>query len=59
MRLSRSLKAGSVWVNCYNEIDPAVPAGGVKGSGYGREYGAEHLDEHLQTKSLWNASGGA
>jgi len=59
MRLSRSLKAGSVWVNCYNEIDPAVPAGGVKGSGYGREYGAEHLDEHLQTKSLWIASGGA
>jgi aldehyde dehydrogenase (NAD+) len=46
-------------VNCYNEIDPAVPAGGVKGSGYGREYGAEHLDEHLQTKSLWIASGGA
>ncbi|HEY0315956.1 MAG TPA: aldehyde dehydrogenase family protein [Sphingomonas sp.] len=52
-RMGRALRAGSVWVNCYNAIDPAVPSGGIKASGYGREYGRQHLEEHLQTKSLW------
>jgi aldehyde dehydrogenase (NAD+) len=52
-RLGRRLRAGSVWVNCYNMIDPAVPSGGYKASGYGREYGTHHLEEHLQVKSLW------
>jgi aldehyde dehydrogenase (NAD+) len=52
-RLGRALQAGSVWVNCYNAIDPAVPSGGIKASGYGREYGPHHLEEYLQTKSLW------
>ena len=52
-RMGRALQAGSVWVNCYNTIDPAVPSGGIKASGYGREYGPHHLEEHLQTKSLW------
>ncbi|SFG00380.1 aldehyde dehydrogenase (acceptor) [Novosphingobium sp. CF614] len=52
-RLSRGLKAGSVWVNCYNRIDPAVPSGGVKASGQGREYGRQHVEEHFQLKSIW------
>ncbi|MBV7486536.1 aldehyde dehydrogenase family protein [Bordetella sp. BOR01] len=52
-RLSRSLHAGSVWVNCYNLMDPAVPFGGYGLSGYGREGGVEHLDEYLQTKAVW------
>jgi aldehyde dehydrogenase (NAD+) len=52
-RLGRGLRAGSIWVNCYNTIDPAVPSGGYKASGYGREYGILHLEEHLQVKSLW------
>ncbi|NKJ44416.1 aldehyde dehydrogenase family protein [Novosphingobium sp. SG720] len=55
-RLSRRLRAGSVWVNCYNAIDPAVPSGGMKASGMGREYGKNHLEEHLETKSLWIAT---
>ncbi|MDG3439590.1 aldehyde dehydrogenase family protein [Nitrospirillum amazonense] len=55
-RLGRRLRAGSVWVNCYNAIDPAMPSGGMKASGYGREYGRAHLDEHLETKSLWISS---
>ena len=54
-RMGKALRAGSVWVNCYNTLDPAVPAGGYKASGYGREYGPDHLEEHLQTKSLWIA----
>lgn len=55
-RVGKALRAGSVWVNCYNVLDPAVPAGGYKASGYGREYGPNHLEEHLQTKSLWIAT---
>lgn len=52
-RLSAALRAGSVWVNTYHVLDPAVPFGGYKMSGYGREGGAEHLDEYLNTKSVW------
>lgn len=56
-RLSRTLHAGSVWVNCYNLMDPAVPFGGYGLSGYGREGGTEHLDEYLQTKAVWINAG--
>ncbi len=52
-KLAHRLKAGSVWVNMYHAIDPAVPFGGVKMSGYGREGGTEHLDEYLDTKAIW------
>jgi aldehyde dehydrogenase (NAD+) len=52
-RMARALKAGSVWVNCYNRMDPAVPSGGIKASGHGREYGRQHVEEHFQTKSIW------
>jgi aldehyde dehydrogenase (NAD+) len=53
LRMGRALRAGSVWVNCYNALDPAMPSGGIKASGYGREYGRAHLDDHLNIKSLW------
>lgn len=52
-RISKGLRAGSVWINCYQTMDPAVPFGGYKMSGYGRESGAEHMEEFLQTKSVW------
>jgi aldehyde dehydrogenase (NAD+) len=52
-RLTNRLRAGSVWVNTYHALDPAVPFGGVKMSGYGREGGVEHLDEYLGTKTVW------
>ncbi|MFM2277879.1 MAG: hypothetical protein RLZZ444_110 [Pseudomonadota bacterium] len=52
-KLVRRIKAGSVWVNMYHAIDPAVPFGGMKMSGYGREGGAEHLHEYLETKAVW------
>ncbi|MER8775378.1 aldehyde dehydrogenase family protein [Mesorhizobium sp. M0977] len=51
--LSQKIRAGSVWVNTYHAIDPAVPFGGYKMSGYGREGGAEHLDEYLNTKGVF------
>jgi aldehyde dehydrogenase (NAD+) len=52
-RVSKGLRAGSVWVNCYQAMDPAVPFGGYKMSGYGRESGTEHMEEFLQTKAVW------
>lgn len=52
-KVSRGLRAGSVWVNCYQAMDPAVPFGGYKMSGYGRESGTEHMEEFLQTKAVW------
>ncbi len=52
-RVSRGLRTGTVWVNCYQAMDPAVPFGGYKMSGYGRESGTEHMEEYLQTKAVW------
>ncbi|WP_269930986.1 aldehyde dehydrogenase family protein [Aminobacter sp. HY435] len=52
-QLAKRLRAGSVWVNTYHAIDPAVPFGGYKMSGYGREGGAEHLEEYLSTKGVF------
>lgn len=52
-RLARSIRAGSVWINCYQAMDPAVPFGGYKMSGYGRESGIQHVDEYLNVKAVW------
>jgi aldehyde dehydrogenase (NAD+) len=49
----RAIRAGSIWVNHYQAMDPAVPFGGYKMSGYGREGGSEHLDSYLNTKGVW------
>jgi aldehyde dehydrogenase (NAD+) len=51
--IAKAVRAGSVWVNCYQISDPSVPFGGYKMSGYGRESGREHMDEFLNTKSVW------
>lgn len=52
-RLAKAIRAGSVWVNCYQAMDPAVPFGGYKMSGYGRESGLQHFDEYLNVKAVW------
>jgi acyl-CoA reductase-like NAD-dependent aldehyde dehydrogenase len=52
-RVARRLQAGTVWVNTYNFYDPAMPFGGVKGSGFGRDLGAESVLEYTQLKSVW------
>ena len=52
-RLAKGLRAGSVWINCYQAMDPAVPFGGYKMSGYGRESGIQQLDEYLNVKAVW------
>ncbi|MED3553475.1 aldehyde dehydrogenase family protein [Cytobacillus praedii] len=51
--LASRLKAGSVWVNCYNVTDPASPFGGFKESGFGREMGSYALDNYTEVKSVW------
>jgi aldehyde dehydrogenase (NAD+) len=52
-KLARGIRAGSVWINCYQAMDPAVPFGGYKMSGYGRESGLQHLEEYLNVKAVW------
>jgi aldehyde dehydrogenase (NAD+) len=51
--LAGAIRAGSVWINGYQAMDPAVPFGGYKMSGYGRESGTEQLDEYLNVKAVW------
>lgn len=51
-RLASRLKAGTVWVNCHNVLDPAMPFGGYKQSGWGRELGREAVYSCLESKSL-------
>jgi acyl-CoA reductase-like NAD-dependent aldehyde dehydrogenase len=51
-RVAAQLQAGLVWVNSWGVLDVAMPIGGYKDSGYGRECGPEGLDEYLQTKSV-------
>ncbi|TVT24362.1 aldehyde dehydrogenase family protein [Amycolatopsis acidiphila] len=51
--LARRLQAGTVWINCYNYFDGAVPFGGYKNSGHGRDGGRAALEKFLQTKSVW------
>jgi acyl-CoA reductase-like NAD-dependent aldehyde dehydrogenase len=52
-RVARAVKAGTVWVNTYNLYDVALPFGGYKQSGFGRELGRDALDQYTQTKSVW------
>ncbi|WP_454740123.1 aldehyde dehydrogenase family protein [Cupriavidus necator] len=51
-RIAKGLRTGTVWVNCYQVLDPAIPFGGYKMSGFGRESGNEHVQEYLQTKAV-------
>lgn len=53
--LADRLHVGTVWVNSYNYFDPAVPFGGVKQSGYGRELGRLSLEECTAEKTVWIA----
>lgn len=50
--LTRALRVGTVWVNCYNIFDAAIPVGGYKMSGNGREKGIYSLENYLQVKAV-------
>ncbi|WP_020563306.1 aldehyde dehydrogenase family protein [Methylosarcina fibrata] len=51
-RLANQLQAGSVWINCYNIFDAALPFGGYKQSGWGREMGSAVLEHYTQAKAV-------
>ncbi len=51
-RLAASLRAGTIWINCYNVFDAALPFGGYKQSGWGREMGHEVLENYTEVKSV-------
>ncbi len=51
-KVAKGLRTGTVWANCYQVMDPAIPFGGYKMSGFGRESGVEHMREYVQTKAV-------
>lgn len=51
-KVARQLRAGTVWVNCYNVFDASLPFGGYKQSGWGREMGHEVLELYTETKAV-------
>ena len=52
-KVSRALRAGTVWVNCYEEGDLTVPFGGMKQSGNGRDKSAHALEKYTDLKTTW------
>src|SRR5579864_9351887 len=51
-RMAEQLRAGTVWINCYNIFDAGLPFGGYKQSGWGREMGHDVLNLYTQTKAV-------
>jgi phenylacetaldehyde dehydrogenase len=51
-RIANRLRAGTVWINCYNIFDAALPFGGYKQSGWGREMGHDAINNYLETKAV-------
>jgi phenylacetaldehyde dehydrogenase len=51
-QVAEELRAGTVWINCYNIFDAALPFGGYKQSGWGREMGEEALRLYTETKAV-------
>ena len=56
MTAIHGLKAGTVWVNSHNTVDPNAPFGGYKQSGIGREMGLAGFEEYLEIKAIATAA---
>ncbi len=52
-QMSRMLRAGTVWINTYGLMDAALPFGGYKSSGFGRELGQAALEHYTEVKTVW------
>lgn len=52
-KMAAALKAGTVWINTHSLLDPSMPFGGYKQSGWGREYGKESIDLYTQMKAVY------
>jgi len=53
--VAAKLKAGTVWINAYNLLDAAIPFGGYKMSGTGREFGQEGIELYTELKTVWTS----
>jgi acyl-CoA reductase-like NAD-dependent aldehyde dehydrogenase len=53
LKAARAIRAGTVWVNAYNLFDAALPFGGFKESGFGREMGSAGLEGYTEVKTVW------
>ena len=54
-RAAKMIRAGVVWINCYHILDKAIPFGGFKQSGWGREMGFDGIAPFLETKAVYNS----
>ena len=52
-RLSRAIRAGSIWVNTYDRSSFAIPFGGFKQSGFGRDRSPHAIDKSMDFKTIW------
>ena len=52
-QVSRRLRAGTIWINTYGLMDAALPFGGHKSSGFGRELGAHAIEHYTELKTVW------
>lgn len=55
-RVAEAIDSGTIYINHYRSVDPGVPIGGIKLSGYGRELGPDAVKDFLQTKSIWTGT---
>ena len=55
-RVAAQINAGTVYINHYRSVDPNVPIGGLKRSGYGRELGPDAVKDFMTTKSIWTGT---
>jgi len=53
LRAAKALRTGTVWVNTFNMFDAAMPFGGFKSSGFGRELGAQAIENYTELKTVW------
>ena len=53
MKISNNVRAGTVWVNCYDVFDAAAPFGGFKQSGIGRDLSLHAFDKYTNLKTVW------
>ena len=51
-RMARRIRSGTVWINCHNVFDSALPVGGYKQSGWGREMGEEVFHNYTEIKAI-------
>lgn len=53
LKMAKAIKTGTLWINNYNTLDPAVGFGAVKASGYGWKGGKEHIESFYYQKAVY------